>query len=163
MTATTQPTFVLIGTVDARHVAGPERKYTLKNGKLDNLPTGTYHLFASSTVEIDEPLANLRRALDIAHETIVANHEWHFDYDDHGGYEDSDLHDRNKAATSIIDLALRGHLAGGPTDADLDALDSFALHALAPRGRESVREFARAVLARYGRAGAEAPEVANVG
>lgn len=33
------------------------------------------------------------------------------------------------------------------TDAQLDALDTFALATMAPRGRESVRQFARAVLA----------------
>jgi hypothetical protein len=33
------------------------------------------------------------------------------------------------------------------SDEQIDALDTFALHCLAPQGRESVREFARAVLA----------------
>jgi hypothetical protein len=33
------------------------------------------------------------------------------------------------------------------TDAQIDALDTFVLHAMAPRGRQSVRDFARAVLA----------------
>lgn len=33
------------------------------------------------------------------------------------------------------------------TDAQLDALDTFALATMAPRGRESVRQYARAVLA----------------
>jgi hypothetical protein len=32
-------------------------------------------------------------------------------------------------------------------DDQIDALDTFALHAMAPRGRQSVRDFARAILA----------------
>lgn len=37
-----------------------------------------------------------------------------------------------------------------PSDAELDALDTFALHAMAPDGRASVRRFARAVLEKFG-------------
>jgi hypothetical protein len=42
---------VLVGTVEARHATGPERRYTITNGALDNLPAGTYHLFASTIAE----------------------------------------------------------------------------------------------------------------
>lgn len=43
-------------------------------------------------------------------------------------------------------LAAQGQEARKPlTEAQIDALDTFALHAMAPRGRESVRAFARAV------------------
>ena len=37
-----------------------------------------------------------------------------------------------------------------PSDAQIDALDTFRLHHFAPRGRETVRAFARAVLALRG-------------
>ncbi len=43
-------------------------------------------------------------------------------------------------------------MSAEPSDAELDALDKGALHAMAPRGRDSVRAFARAVLARWGAA-----------
>lgn len=39
-------------------------------------------------------------------------------------------------------------MPAAPSDAEIDALDkTFALHVMAPRGKASVREFARAVLA----------------
>ncbi len=47
------------------------------------------------------------------------------------------------------------------TDAQIDALDTFVLHAMAPCGRQSVRDFARAVLA--AQRSTVAPEGGNAG
>lgn len=71
MTKQEAPQLVPVGTVEVRHVRGPERRYTITNGSLDNLPTGTYCLFASTdavpadarelTVYLDEEMSALLR------------------------------------------------------------------------------------------------------
>lgn len=54
------------------------------------------------------PAADAIRALEVAREAIQANHQWHKDYDDHDGYEDSEIEGVNRGALTCVDLALRG-------------------------------------------------------
>lgn len=73
---------------------------------------------------------------------------------------DSDLIDRVKmacqdqeramAAASNAPLAVVQVGGVDLSDSQIDALDTFALHAMAPQGKQSVRDFARAVLASAG-------------
>jgi hypothetical protein len=65
MSAPINPNLVLVGTVEARRTAGPERRYRITNGSLDNLKPGTYRLFAETSAASGErptPASALRLA-----------------------------------------------------------------------------------------------------
>jgi hypothetical protein len=54
MSAPINPNLVLVGTVEARRTEGPERRYRITNGSLDNLQPGTYRLFAETSAASGE-------------------------------------------------------------------------------------------------------------
>jgi hypothetical protein len=63
-----------------------------------------------------EDVLDAFRALEIAREALQANHQWHKDYDDHDGYEDSELYEHNLAAFSCIDATLRSRPTGAASE-----------------------------------------------
>lgn len=57
-------------------------------------------------VDQRKEIAELRKALMKARETIETNHKWHEEYDDVDGYPGSDLFNENAEAMGLIDRVL---------------------------------------------------------
>lgn len=57
--------------------------------------------------ELDHQLTSANEALKLAAEALKQNHKWHQDYDEYGGYDESDLGETNMKALTALDAKLK--------------------------------------------------------
>lgn len=68
--------------------------------------TGSFYTRKAALDAVRRALAAQQQAMSLALEVLRDNNRWHIDYDEYGGYDDSELQSRNLAAIHALEQML---------------------------------------------------------